>query len=489
MTVAQQVARNSIVQLGGRVVSIAASLLTLMLLSRYLGPGGYGQYQIVLAFLVITNLSDLGVNVIAVRHLTAGEREPDQIMGNVLTLRTTMALVSTFIAGVAALILGGTDRGETVIAILVASLSFPLTIAAGTYAATFQANMRMEFVALSSVTQGWVALAGMALVALSGGGLIMMLVAYNIGALASSVVAYIFVRQFITPRLAFDWRFIRRLVRDVTPLAVSALLTVGYDRLGVLLLKWFTDNESVGYYGFAFRSIDLAVPLSVLFAGSAFPIMSRSFAQGDIAAFKALYQRCHDVMSLGGMALVTVVVLFADPIVAVLGGEAYHPAATSVRVLAMAVPVLWLSVLADYGLVAAGKQNALLLLAAASLVVNLGANLALIPIYGKEGAAAATVIAEVAVLVPALFILSREIGEVPSFWVAGRLLPVAGVLALVTYELPFWWVTEALLVGALFGIAVAALRIVRMDDVRTLLRRAAPVEPTEPSPVEAGASN
>jgi O-antigen/teichoic acid export membrane protein len=472
MTVAQQVARNSIVQIGGRAVSIAASLLTLMLLSRYLGPGGYGQYQVVLAFLVITNLSDLGLTVIAVRHLMAGERDPEVIMGNVLTLRTAMALLSTVVAAVAALVLGGTERGEIVIAILVASLSFPLTIVAGTYAATFQANMRMEFIALSTVTQSWVALGGMALVALAGGGLVMMLVAYNAGALASSVVTFVFARQFIRPGFAFDGAFIAVLVRQVAPLALSAMLTTGYDRLAVLLLKAFTDNESVGFYGFAFRSLDFAIPLSVLFVGSAFPIMSQSFAQGRIDEFKSLYQRCHDVLSLGGMALVTAIVLFAEPMVNVLGGDEYHQAVTCVRVLAMAVPFLWLGVLADYGLLASGRQNILFLLAGSSLLVNLAANAVLIPIYGKEGAAAAMVVTEVVVLSVALLILSRAVGEVPSFWVAGRLLPVSGVLALITFALPLWWVPEALLVGALFGIAVAALRIVRIEDVRGLLPRA-----------------
>ncbi|MEX0749363.1 MAG: flippase [Dehalococcoidia bacterium] len=476
MTVAQQVARNSIVQLGGRGVSIAASLLTLMLLSRYLGPDVYGQYQVVLAFLVITNLSDLGVNVIAVRHLTAGERSPDEIMGNLLTLRTGMAVFSTAVAASGALILGGRDTGQTVMAILVASLSFPLTIIAGTYAATFQANMRMEFIALSSITQGWVSLAGMVLVAMSGGGLILMLVAYNVGALASSVVAFIFVRQFVKPRFLFDRGFIGTLVRQVAPIAGSALLTVSYDRLGVLLLKWFTDNESVGFYGFAFRSIDLAVPLSVLFVGSAFPVMSRYFASGHTDEFKAMYQRCHDLLSLGGMALVTAAVLFAEPLVQLLGGDEYHQAVTCVRVLAMAVPFLWLGVLAEYGLLAAGRQNVLFFLAGSSVVVNLSANAVLIPVYGKEGAAASMVVTEVAILVAALYILGRAVGEVPSFWVAGRLLPVAGVLALITYALPLWWVPEALLVGALFGIAVAALRIVRIEDVRGLLKRAGPPE-------------
>lgn len=478
MTVAQKVARNSAVQVGGRFVTIAASLLTLMLLSRYLGPDGYGQYQVVLAFLIITNFSDLGVNIIAVRHLTAEDRDADEIMGNVLTLRTTMAVVSTVIATVAAILLGGRDEiGETVIAIAVASLSFPLTVIAGTYAATFQAHLRMEFIALSSIVQAWVSVAGMSLVALFGGGLILMLVAYNAGALASSLVALYFVRKFIRPRFSFNPAFMRTLIRDAMPLAVAALLTVGYDRLGVLLLKWLTDNESVGFYGFAYRSIDLAVPLSVLFVGTAFPIMSRYFAEGNIADFKALYQRCHDLLSLGGMALVTVVVLFAEPLVQLLGGSEYDHAVTSVRVLAMAVPALWLGVLADYGLVAVGRQNALLWLAGCSMLINMVANLILIPIYGKEGAAAATVIAEMGMLLPALYLLSRAVGEAPSFWVAGRLLPVAGVSALVAYALPLWWVPEALLVGALFGAAVAAFRIIRIEDVRALLARHESVEP------------
>jgi O-antigen/teichoic acid export membrane protein len=398
-----------------------------------------------------------------------------------------MAVGSTILATIAALLLGGRDEvGQTVIAIAVASLSFPLTIVAGTYAATFQANMRMEFIALSSITQAWVSLAGMALVAFFGGNLIMMLVAYNCGALASSVVAFTFVHRFIHPRFAFDRRFIGTLVRDALPLGSAALLTLGYDRLGVLLLKWLTDNESVGFYGFAYRSIDLAVPLSVLFVGAAFPVMTRYFAEGNVEDFKRLYQRCHDLLSLGGMAIVTAIVLFADPLVQILGGDQYHQAATSVRVLAMAIPPLWLGILADYGLVSVGKQNALLWLAGCSMLINLLANLLLIPFYGKEGAAAATVIAELAMLMPALFILSRSIGEAPSFWVAGRLLPVAGISALLAYALPLWWVPEALMVGALFGVWVAALRIVRLDDIRALITRA---DRAEPVPAEASVGN
>ncbi len=91
--------------------------------------------------------------------------------------------------------------------------------------------------------------------------------------------------------------------------------------------------------------------------------------------------------------------------------------------------------------------------------------------YGREGAAAATVLTELAVLAPALAILSRYIGRLPSFWVAWRLLPVAVLAGTVVYflNLPWFWeaaITCTLLVG---GAAVA--RVVSLDEIRALLRK------------------
>ena len=66
MTEARRVARNSIVQLAGRGVTMGVSLAALTILARYLGPTSFGQYQLVIAFLTLFNISDLGVATIAV---------------------------------------------------------------------------------------------------------------------------------------------------------------------------------------------------------------------------------------------------------------------------------------------------------------------------------------------------------------------------------------------------------------------------------------
>ncbi len=65
-------------------------------------------------------------------------------------------------------------------------------------------------------------------------------------------------------------------------------------------------------------------------------------------------------------------------------------------------------------------------------------------------------------------------GEAPSFWVAGRLLPVAGVAGIAVYALPFPWITELLLTGVLFGSGIALARIVSLRELRELLKRHEP---------------
>jgi O-antigen/teichoic acid export membrane protein len=481
MTVARTVARNSLVQLGGRGITMAVSLATLSLLSRYLGPEDFGKYQFVIAFLLLVNVSDFGVATLAVRHLSTGEREADDLMGNVLIVRSALALLSTVIAITIALAIG--YPAEITGAIAVAALSFPLMIAAGAYGATFAANLRMEYATFGNIAQAIVTLAAMGAAAAAGGGIIELLLAFNAGVLANSLVCWYFSRRFVRPRWTFDAAYSRRLLGEAAPLGLAVLIITAYGRLDVLLLRAFTDDESVGYYGFAYRIVDLAFPLSFFFVGSVFPLLSTYHADGRGDDFRRLYRRAQDVLAIASIGIVTGVVLFASPIVDVIGGSAYAPSVVSMQVLAGAVALIWYSNLADHGLIATGRQSALLWIAVGGLSVNVAANLVLIPLYHEEGAAVATVLTEAAVLIPAIVMLARYTGEAPSVLAAARMIPVSLLSALAVYALPLPWLVEALIVTAIFAGGVFLMRVVSFSEMRMLLRRS---EPMKLKHVEAG---
>jgi O-antigen/teichoic acid export membrane protein len=457
---------------------MGVSLAILTLLSRYLGPYEFGQYQLVIAFLLLVNLSDLGIATIAVRHLSTERRSPEEIMGNVLTIRAVLAAVSTLLCIAIAVAIGYSHEATKAIAI--ASLSFPFMMLTGSYNALFASKLRMEYAAAANIGQSLATLALMAVVVVMHGGIVQLLIAYDAGFVVASGVSLFFARKFLRPSFRFDRGYAGEIARESLPLGSAVIVIAVYSRIDILLLKAFTDTESVGYYGFAYRAVDLAAPLSLMFVGSVFPLLSSHHAADEREEFRRLFQRSQDLLTVLGVTMLTLMILFARPLVDLVGGARYAPSVMSLRILAMAFGLIWLSNLVDHSLIAVGRQRVLLWNAGLGLAVNLGANLVLIPLYGREGAAASTVLTEVAVLAPAVVVLSRYIGGAPSFWVAWRLLPVALVAGAVVYFLNLPWFTEAAICCAILALGVAAARVISVDEVRALLKRESMI------PVEAG---
>ncbi|MEX2246004.1 MAG: oligosaccharide flippase family protein [Dehalococcoidia bacterium] len=468
--VARSVARNSLVQLVGRGMTMAVAVGTLTLLSRYLGPHDFGQYQFVIAFVLLVNLSDLGVSSIAVRHLSTMERDPDDLMGNVITVRTTLAGLAVAVAITIAFVLGYST--ETKVAIGVASLSFPFAILSVSYTAAFAANLRMEYASLGNVAQGLTTLVGMGLVVLAGGGLVPLLAAFSAGFFANSLVCLLFVRRFVRPQFRYDAAYCRKILRDAIPLGLAVIVVTAYERMGVLFLNAFTDSGdgAVGYYTFAYRLVDLAFPLSFMFVGSVYPLLSAHHGKDEMREFRRLYQRSQDLLAVCAVSVSLGVMLFAHPMVQLIGGDQFLPAVRNLRIVSAAFAFIWVSSLVNYSLIAVGRQTMLIPIAFVGLAVNLGVNLTLIPAFGSEGAAAATASTEAAVLACGLFVLSRYIGGLPSFSVAGKLLTVSGIITGVLWALPLHWIPEAAIAIVLLVVGVAVSRVVSAEEVRMLLR-------------------
>src|SRR3989338_7856999 len=92
MTLTQQIAKNTLVQAIGRVIGIVFGIITLGLMTRYLGQEGFGEYTTVIAFLQFFSIiADLGLYLVATSELG---RVPDErkFLSNVFTLRLASAV-------------------------------------------------------------------------------------------------------------------------------------------------------------------------------------------------------------------------------------------------------------------------------------------------------------------------------------------------------------------------------------------------------------
>lgn len=491
LTLSRLVARNTVIQLGGRVLTLAIALASIMVLTRYLGVEGVGHYLLVISFLALLNFSDMGLLLITVRELSGGEEDQDVLIGNVLVMRVVTALGSMLLTVVVAMALNYPP--DVTAAIMLGSFSYLfIAVGSGSLGAVFIANLRMEFQVLANIVQYTTFIVLVGLVVIFELGLVPLIIAYNLSMLASCITINITARRFVSPRFTMDAELWRRIVVAALPAGINTIAWVLYSRIDMVLLSQMEGAEAVGLYGLAYRFVDLAWPLGFFFVGSVYPLLSRHFKSGESEEFRWLLQRAADVLALLALGPITIMVVFAEPILRIVASEEFVPATTTLQILAVAIFPLWMGMLSSYTVLALEKQWWLLVIGLVALAVNVSANLILIPIYSYEGAAAVTLLTEVTALVMLLATIRARLQYIPSFQTAARMAPVlvasaAAALYLAPDSIP---IQVAITVPGIV-IAYALSGAISISSIRAILGRTDQLEKPESSgytaPSEIGA--
>src|SRR5690348_6877840 len=85
---------NTFTQFGSKGLSVLLSLLTVSLLTRYLGTEGYGNFTLVFTYIsLFAVLSDIGFNQIVVREFASDKEKSSKTKASFLNLKL---LLNTF---------------------------------------------------------------------------------------------------------------------------------------------------------------------------------------------------------------------------------------------------------------------------------------------------------------------------------------------------------------------------------------------------------
>jgi O-antigen/teichoic acid export membrane protein len=155
-------------------------------------------------------------------------------------------------------------------------------------------------------------------------------------------------------------------------------------------------TREVGWYGAAYVFLLGVVLVIGALRNAYFPSLSRSLQGEGLARVRLLRQYGR---LTAGLALPLAIAgpLAAGPLVRLLYGEEFAPAAAALRILLLTGSVMCFSSYFGSELLATGANRASLLAVASGAAVNLLLNVALIPPFSQNGAAVATLVAEATV--------------------------------------------------------------------------------------------
>jgi len=432
MTNTKKIATNTIVQIIGKVITTAISVIMLAYLARYLGVAGYGDYTTVFAFLgFFAIVADMGFYTVAVKEMARNpERSPD-IMGNIFSIRIIFALFFLFLAPLVGHFIPVYNEGVK-IGLWVGTLSSFFILLNQLTVGIFQVHLRMERLVISDVVSRIVLFVLTMVFIKLNMSLGLFIFANVVSNLCLFGFSLIMSRKFLKFSLKFDKTYIGRIIREALPLGIIIVLGLIYFKIDTVMLSIMKDSEAVGIYGAPYKVLEIFITVPSMFMGSVFPLISKYFHEKDIR-LKDSFHKSFDFISMMALPILFGVFVLAKPITVLVLGSEFLNSTTVLQYLIFAVFIIFYGTIMGNFIIAADLQKKLLWIYLASVIVNITGNLILIPHYSYIGSSISTIFTESLVCLSAYLIVYNKLGFVPRFNTFAKALLSSMLMAIAVY--------------------------------------------------------
>ncbi len=386
-----------------RVVAFAATAY----LARKLGASGFGQIAFALAVVSHFGIAlTAGVGELSARDVARDPHGVHKIVGTAIALRlilASFAIVAIFLVA-SVLHIDETTRNVTWL------YSFAVI--------PFALDTNWAYKGLGRTNRVAIALVLAQLVSLV---LIIMLVTSRfhvsrvplIQVAADSAAALFLLLPLMRGRwLLPSIESVRTLARQVRIVTVSRMMRTVIVSFDVVLLGLMVSNQQVGLYSAAYRIVFFV--MAILYAAQAAFVSDIARARDQGAEMSAVLSRAIALGLLVTIPFAVGAAVVAGPLIGTIFGEEYVDGAVALKLLLVGLVLLAMHGATRNVFLSIHRNDVELRLIGAGVVTNIILTLLLIPRYGINGAALATVGGEAAILLGVFTWLYRH-GIRPSF--------------------------------------------------------------------------
>jgi len=382
-----RLAKNTAALAGAALLNQFTGFIIVLLISRYLGVSGLGQYSFLLAFLTMAiSLSSLGLNHLLVREIAASKGKAGLYFVNGAIMQGAMGVLTILLAAV----FGGrlVDMPHSTLAVVLISLTV-LPMAVRTSAqSVFVAMESSEYATFVALVDNGTKLILVFILLRSGYGILYVALAVFVSRIVAASLGVVWARPFIKGQpLHYDPSVIRYLLRFVPTFALLAFFSVAVSRIDTLFLTRIKGTTDAGIYGASFNIFQMMVLLQASFAGAILPLLTKSFSL-SAERFRFVAEKSLKLLFVLGLPVVVGISLLAEPIIVLVYRDpSFMPAAATLRVLIWSfLPLLGHSIFWRM-LLSANRQDLVLRTTAINAGCLIALNLLLIPSFSYLGVA------------------------------------------------------------------------------------------------------
>lgn len=373
------------------MLKIISAIFVSIYVARYLGPEQFGilsyAVAIVAVFMVI---SRLGMESILVRDLARFQKQAQAFMGTAFSLMFISAVVGVLILSVLVFFFESDPFTKIYIWVIAISLVFQPFLVVDY---SFQAQVKAKYSSIAkSIALAIGAMVKIYLVWIQAD-LFFIALAHVFDHFVNAVilcVTYIIQKQpnFL---FVFDKGLIKPLLKSAWPMVLAAVSSILYMRIDQIMIKNMLDSHQLGLYAAATKIYEGWIIVPYVISISLLPaiVKLKSHSQD---AYEASLTKLFALVFWSGIMVAIISTLLGVSIIRLTFGHEFAEASSVFSI------VMWTAAFTALGSVTAryltveSMEKKIAIRTLFALVINVLMNLFLIPVYGIEGAAIATLI-------------------------------------------------------------------------------------------------
>jgi O-antigen/teichoic acid export membrane protein len=374
-----------------KLLRMGIGVIFVVLLARHLGPNEFGLYNYITSLVALfLALASLGLNAIVVKELVENNRDV-KILKTSFYLRLVGGFISYILLICTVFILKPNDDLSKYLVVILGLRLFFTSSDIFKYWFESQINSKYTVIVENSVFLFFATLK-------------IILIYYKVKfeifiyllALESVFIFFGMLYVFLKTgnsldSLRFDLDKAKSLLSQSWPLVISSFAWVLYTKTDQIMIGQFIGNTEVGFYAAASRLSEIASFLPTIIVFSIVPSIIKLRTINEELYIKRFQQLYYIVTTLM-VFLAILVTTLSTPIIRIIYGNLYSSAASVLVIQFWIVVAIGLAIVSGKYLVNSGQQKITMKRHIVGVLFNIPLNYFLIPIYGIDGAAVASLI-------------------------------------------------------------------------------------------------
>lgn len=466
-----RVARSTVFSATAEILARAANTIFFILLTWFVSEAAAGRYS--LGFVYSTLLLPLafaGFEQLLTREAARNHEQAPGLLGNLLIARAAVSLLCYVGLLIWLALNPAYDQQTRVVVAIIAAVIVPESLI-NLYQGYLFAFERVGYIPLiGAITGICKLLSGMAVLAMGVGAVGAASVVLTTSILSFLIYSGIIARRLSPPCWRPDWHIWAQSFFPASSFFVIAVLLTLENMIGPLLLSFSYGPVAVGSYTAAATLINLLNILPISFRKAVLPLMSQAYTTTRKQAVRIMAQSLRLLLATTLFIAITASLL-ASPVLTLLYRGEFADATPVFIMLVWAFVFTTCSIPHGRMIVVANHQGRFILFHVASLLINLGLVLLLMPTMAVQAVALATLVSSAFIFVAGILYVLRYIERWPVDTVLRGPLIAGALMLAVAWTLHMLHVPLilAILPGwCVYGVVLWALRVFSVDDMRLL---------------------